>query len=65
MVNVYADQAEQTGKVPTAKGNPKALLDWKFIELLREGINGSNGDAPRAPVSEGDPAYRRPARLFA
>jgi hypothetical protein len=35
MINIYADEAEQTGKVPTVKGKPKALLDWKYIELLR------------------------------
>lgn len=35
MVNIYSDEAEQTGKVPTAKGKPKPLLDWQFIELLR------------------------------
>ena len=35
MINIYADEAEQTGKVPTFKGEPKALLNWKYIELLR------------------------------
>ena len=35
MVNCYSDEADKTGKVPTIKGKPKPLLDWKFIELLR------------------------------
>ena len=35
MVNIYSDEADQTGKVPTRKGKPKPLLDWQFIELLR------------------------------
>ncbi len=35
MINCYDDEADKTGKVPTAKGKPKPLLDWKFIELLR------------------------------
>ncbi|HEY6347092.1 MAG TPA: hypothetical protein VIY49_36845 [Bryobacteraceae bacterium] len=35
MINVHAYEAEQTGKVPTAKGKPKPLLEWKYIELLR------------------------------
>jgi hypothetical protein len=35
MVNIYSDEAEQTGKVPMKKGQPKPLLDWQFIELLR------------------------------
>jgi hypothetical protein len=35
MVNVYPDEAEKTGQAPMAKGNPKALLDWKLVDLLR------------------------------
>lgn len=35
MINCYPNEAENTGKVPTTKGKPKPLLDWKFIELLR------------------------------
>jgi len=35
MVNIYADEAEQTGKAPMKKGQPKPLLDWQFVELLR------------------------------
>lgn len=35
MINCYSDEADQTGKVPTRKGKPKPLLDWRFIELLR------------------------------
>jgi hypothetical protein len=35
MVNCYSDKAARTGKVPMKKGNPKPLLDWKYIELLR------------------------------
>lgn len=35
MVNIYSQEAEQTGKVPIKKGKPKPLLDWQFIELLR------------------------------
>jgi hypothetical protein len=35
MVNCHSDDATRTGKVPTVKGNPKPLLDWKYIELLR------------------------------
>ena len=30
MVNIYADEAEQTGKVPTKKGQPKPLLEWQL-----------------------------------
>ena len=35
MINIYADEAEQTEKAPRTKGKPKPLLEWKFIELLR------------------------------
>jgi hypothetical protein len=35
IINIYADEAEQTGKLPTFKGKAKPLLDWKYIELLR------------------------------
>jgi len=28
MVNVFAEEAKATGKLPTRKGRPKALLDW-------------------------------------
>jgi hypothetical protein len=35
MINCYADEADQTGKIPIVKGKPKPLLDWKFLELLR------------------------------
>ena len=35
MVNVFAEEAEATGKLPTRKGKPKALLDWDLGELLR------------------------------
>ena len=35
MINIYSDEADETGKVPTRKGKPKPLLDWQFIELLR------------------------------
>lgn len=35
MINCHDDEADKTGKVPTVKGKPKPLLEWKFIELLR------------------------------
>jgi hypothetical protein len=35
MINIYSDEAEQTGKIPTKKGKPKPLLDWLFVDLLR------------------------------
>ena len=35
MVNVHSDDAENTGKLPMKKGQPKPLLDWKFVDLLR------------------------------
>jgi hypothetical protein len=35
MINIYSDEADQTGKVPMKKGKPKPLLEWQFIELLR------------------------------
>jgi hypothetical protein len=35
MVNVFADEAEATGKLPTRKGKPKPLLEWDLAELLR------------------------------
>lgn len=35
MVSVYSDEAEQTGKVAMKKGQPKPLLAWQFVELLR------------------------------
>ena len=38
MVNIYSDQAEQTGNVPTKKGKPKPLLEWQFVEFLRVAI---------------------------
>jgi hypothetical protein len=34
-INCYSDEADLTGKVPTVKGKPKPLLNWKYIELLR------------------------------
>jgi 7,8-dihydro-6-hydroxymethylpterin-pyrophosphokinase len=35
MINCHSDEAALTGKVPMKKDNPKPLLDWKYIELLR------------------------------
>jgi hypothetical protein len=35
MVNVFDEEAEQTGRLPSRKGSPKALLDWDLGELLR------------------------------
>ena len=35
MVEVFADDAEKTGKIPTKKGRPKSLVDWDLGELLR------------------------------
>ena len=35
MINVFSDEADQTGKVPTKKSKPKPLLTWTFVELLR------------------------------
>src|SRR5258708_5453280 len=35
MINCYSDEAQRTGRVPMAKGKPKPLLNWKFVELLR------------------------------
>lgn len=35
MINAYSDEAEQTGRVPMKKGQPKPLLDWQFADLLR------------------------------
>lgn len=34
MVNIYADDAEKTGKVPFSKGQPKALLKWDLADLI-------------------------------
>ena len=48
MVNIYADEAEQTGKAPMKKGQPKPLLDWQFVELLRvaKAANWPPGNRP-------------------
>lgn len=35
MINVYPEEAEQTGKTPTKRGKPKPLIDWDLAELLR------------------------------
>lgn len=35
MVNVYPEEAEQTGKIPTIKGRPKPLINWSLAEALR------------------------------
>lgn len=35
MINGFSEEADQTGKVPTRKSQPKPLLDWQFVELLR------------------------------
>ncbi len=35
MVNVHSDEAEKTGKLPMKEGQPKPLLDWRFVDLLR------------------------------
>jgi hypothetical protein len=35
MVNVFTDEAEATGRIPTRKGMPKPLLEWELGELLR------------------------------
>lgn len=35
MINAFSEEADQTGKVPMKKGQPKPLLDWQFVELLR------------------------------
>lgn len=34
MINVYADEAEATGVIPTRKGKPLPLLDWDLGQLL-------------------------------
>lgn len=35
MVNVFPDEAEATGRIPTRKKLPKPLLEWDLGELLR------------------------------
>ena len=35
MVDLYADEAENTGKIPSRKGKPKPLLEWRLSELLK------------------------------
>jgi hypothetical protein len=35
MINAFSEEADQTGKVPMKKGQPKPLLDWQFVELLK------------------------------
>lgn len=35
MVNIFPVEAESTGQAPTAKGQPKALLEWNLSDLLR------------------------------
>lgn len=34
MVNIYADEAEATGKVPYSKGKYKPLLKWDLADLI-------------------------------
>ena len=34
VVNVYPEEAETAGNVPTSKGKPKPLLKWNLQELL-------------------------------
>lgn len=61
MVNLYSDEAEQTGRVPRKKGKPKPLLDWKFIELLR--VAKAAGWLPSALDIEQDEWSGRKARV--
>ena len=35
MVNVYDEEAEATGRIPTKDKKPKPLLDWDLADLLR------------------------------
>lgn len=35
MINVYPEEAGQTGKIPRYRNRPKALRHWKLEELLR------------------------------
>jgi hypothetical protein len=35
MVNVYPEEAGQTGKTPTKKGKQKPLIDWDLAEALQ------------------------------
>jgi len=35
MVEVFADDAERTGKIPLRGGKPKSLVDWDLGELLK------------------------------
>jgi hypothetical protein len=37
MVNIFEDEAEQTGRIPMRKGKPKPLLEWNLAELLSVG----------------------------
>jgi hypothetical protein len=34
MISLYDDEADQTGRVPHHKGEPKPLLKWDFIDLI-------------------------------
>jgi hypothetical protein len=34
MVNLFEDEASQTGKIPMRRGQPKPLLEWNLAELL-------------------------------
>jgi len=35
MIDVYADEAENTGKIPMSKGKAKPLLTWDLADLLK------------------------------
>lgn len=35
MVNVFPEEAEETGNVPQGKHDVKPLREWRFVELLR------------------------------
>lgn len=35
IVSVYPEEAEATGRVPMSRGQPKPLLNWSLLELLR------------------------------
>ncbi len=60
MISLYHDDADSTGKVPHVKGQPKLLIDWTLVELLR--VAKAAGWLP-AGLKHGEAWNNRKARV--
>lgn len=61
MINVYPEEAEQTGRIPQYRNKPKALRHWKLEELLR--VVKAAGWLPFGLDAEKDDWDSRKARI--